>query len=123
MRNEEEIPFGRGIAQSIIFDSGSAQAFRSFIVATREARKVSGDALSAAKCKVKAESHEDFSAAVSVSKLFAYQGSIIKKGSTPKYSKMNTTFNTDKPQSFQTPNVLENSSQILKEPNRSSRSN
>ena len=47
---------------------------------------------------------------------------MIKQGSTPNYSKMNPTYNTDKPQSFQTSNTLENSSQILKEPNHFSQS-
>ena len=36
---------------------------------------------------------------------------------------MNPTCNTDKTQSFQTPNALENISQSLKEPNHFSRSN
>ena len=46
---------------------------------------------------------------------------MIDQGSTSKDYKMNPTCNTDKPQSFQTPNALENSSQKFKEPNHFSR--
>ena len=75
MRNDKEIPFVRRIAQFIIADSGSAQAFRSFRVATTPERKVFDDYLSAAKCKAQAESHEAIAAAVAASKLVADQGS------------------------------------------------
>ena len=49
MKNDEELPFDRRIAQYIIADSSYAQSFRSFRVATRAARKVINDALSEAK--------------------------------------------------------------------------
>ena len=117
MRNDKELPFGRRISQFIIDDSGSAQAFRYFIVATSPARKVFDDALSSAKCKAKAESHETVAAVVDASKLVADQGSMINQGYTKKDSKTNPTCNTDKPQPFQNPNVIENNSQSLKEPN------
>ena len=71
IQNDKELPFGRRIAQFIISDSGSAQAFRSFRVATRAARKVFYDALSAAKCKSQAEAHEAVAAAVAESKIVA----------------------------------------------------
>ena len=73
---------------------------------TKVARKVFDDVLSADNCKVQVESHEFVDAAVSASKLVADQGSMIKLGSTPKNYKMNPTCNTDKLQSFQTPNAL-----------------
>ena len=117
MQNDEELPFGRRISQFIIADSCSSQAFRSLRMVTMAARKVFNDALSAVKYKAQAEAHESVSAAVVASKVVVHQGSMIDKGYTPKYSRMNPTFNTDKPQSFQNPNFLENSSQILKEPN------
>ena len=98
MRNDKEIPFGRRIAQFNTADSGSAQSFRSFRVATRAAIKVFDDALRAAKCKSQAESHNSVAAAVSVSKLVADQGYIIDQGSTPKDPKMNPNCNTDKHQ-------------------------
>ena len=98
MRNDEEIPFGKRIAQFIISDSGSAQAFRYFRVATRSAIKLFDDTLSSAKCKVQAESHEAVAAAVVASKLVADQGSMIDQGSNPEYSKINPTCNTDKTQ-------------------------
>ena len=79
--------------------------------------------MSAAKCKSQAEAHEVVAAAVAASKLVADMGSMIKIGSTTKDSKMNPTCNTDKPQSFQTPNALENISQKFKEPNHFSQSN
>ena len=123
MQNDKEPPFGRRIAQFIIADSGYAQPFRSFRVETRSARKVFDDALRAAKCKAQAESHETVAAAVASSKLVADQGSMIEQGSTIKDYKMNPTCNTDKPQSFQTPNALENISQNLKEPNNFIQSN
>ena len=123
MKNDEELPFDRRIAQYIIADSGYAQSFRSFRVATRAARKVINDALSEAKWKAQDESHEAIAAEVAASELVSDQGFMIKQGSTPKYPKTNTTCNTDKPQSFQTPNALENSSQNLKEPNHFGRSN
>ena len=98
MRNDEELPFGRIIDQFVIADSGSIQAFRYFIVATRSAIKLFDDTLSAAKCKSQAEAHESVAAAVAASKLVSGQVSIIKQGSTPKYYKMNSTCNNDKPQ-------------------------
>ena len=98
MRNDEELTFGIIIYQFIIADSDFSQAFRSFRVATRSARKLFDDDLSAAKCKDQAEGHEAVSAAVAASKLVVNQGSMIKLGSTPKDSKMNPTCNTDKPQ-------------------------
>ena len=98
MLNDEELPFGRRIAQFIISDSGSAQAFRSFRVTTRAARKAFNDYLSAAKCKTQDESHEAVAAAVVASKLVADQGSMIDQGSNPEYSKINPTCNTDKTQ-------------------------
>ena len=117
MRNDKEFPFGIIISQFIISDSGSAQVFRSFRVATRSERKVFDDYLIVAKCKSQAEAHEAVAAAVAASKLVSDQVSIIELGSISKYSKTNTTCITDKTQSFQTPNTLENSSQNLKEPN------
>ena len=95
--NDEELPFGRRIAQSIISDSGSAQAFGSFRVEARAARKVFDDAFSAVKCKAQAESDETIAAVVAESKLFADQFSMIEQGSTTKDSKINSTCNTDKP--------------------------
>ena len=100
MRNDKEIPFVRRIAQFIIADSGSAQAFRSLIMSTREPREVFDDALSAAKCKSQAEYHKSVAAAFAASKLVADQVYLIKQGSTPKYSKMNPTCNTDNPNNF-----------------------
>ena len=123
MWNDKELPFGRIIAQFIISDSDSAQAFRSFRVATRATRKVFDDALIESKCKAKSEAHEAVADAVAASESVANQGYMIDKGSTPKDPKMNPTCNTDKPQSFQTPNALENISQDLKEPNHFSQSN
>ena len=90
---------------------------------TRTARKLVNDALSAAKCKAQDEAHEAVAAAVTESTLVADQGSMIKIGYTPKNSKMNPTCDTEKPQSVQTPNSLENSSQNVKEPNQFSQSN
>ena len=98
MRNDEELPFGRIIDQFVIADSGSIQAFRYFIVATRSAIKLFDDTLSAAKCKSQAEAHESVAAAVAASKLVADKGSIIEIGSTPKDPKTNTTCNTVRPQ-------------------------
>ena len=92
-------------------------------MATRATRKVFDDYLCAAKCKAQSEAHEAVASVVAASKLVSDQVYMIWKGSTPKDSKMNPTFNTDKPQSFQTPNALENISQILKEPNNFSRFN
>ena len=123
MWNDKELSFGRRISQFIISDSGSAQAFRSFRVATRAEIKLFNDAFIASKCKAQAEAREAVLPAVAASKLVSDEGSMIKIGSTPKYSKMNPTYYTDKPQSFQTPNALENSSQNLKEPNHFSQSN
>ena len=71
MLNDEELPFGIIIAQFIIADSGSAQSFKYFRVATRSARKVFDDAFGAAKCKSQAESHEAVDATVEASKLVA----------------------------------------------------
>ena len=88
-----------------------------------EARKVFDDALSAAKYKAHTKSHESVADTVAASKLVSDQVSMIQLGSTPKDSKMNPTCNTDNPQSFQTPNSLENISQKFKEPNHFSRSN
>ena len=79
--------------------------------------------MSEAKYKAQAESREAVATAVATSKLFSNQGYMIDIGSTPKYSKINCTYNTDKPQSYQTPNELENSSQNLKKQNHFSRSN
>ena len=76
-------------------------------MSTRALRKLSYDDFSADKCKDQAESHEDVAAEFAASKLFADQGSMIKQGATPKGSKMNPTYNTNKPQSFQTANSLE----------------
>ena len=67
-------------------------------MATRAARKLFDDSLSAAKCKSQAEAHEYVAAAVAASKLVSGQVSIIKQGSTPKDYKINSTCNTDKPQ-------------------------
>ena len=92
-------------------------------MATRAARKLFDDSLSAAKCKSQAEAHAAVSAEVAVSKVVADQGSMIKLCSNPKDYKMNTTCNTDKRLSFQTPNALENISQNLKVPNHFSQSN
>ena len=83
-------------------------------MATRTARKVFDYSLSGSKCKSQVEAHEVVAAAVAASKLVADQGSMIEQVSTTKDSKMNPTCNTDKPQSFQTPNALENISQNLK---------
>ena len=123
MRNDKEIPFGRRTAQFIIADSGSALEFRYLRLATMTARKVFDSALSAAKYKAHTKSHESVADTVAASKLVSDEGSMIKIGSTPKYSKMNPTYYTDKPQSFQTPNALENSSQRLKGKNHFSWSN
>ena len=90
---------------------------------TRAARELSDDALCESKCKAQAESHEAVDASVAASKLVADQGFMIYKCSTPKDSKMNTTCCTNKPQSFQTYNSLENSSQSFEEPNHFSQSN
>ena len=117
MRNDKEIPFGRRTAQFIIADSGSAQIFKSFRVATISSRKVFDDAFSADKFKAQAEAHEAVAATVVESKLVADQGSMIKQGSTPHDSNTNPTYNTDKPLSFQTTNARENISQKLKETN------
>ena len=77
MKNYKELPFCRRIDQFIISDSGSAQVFRSFRVATRSAIKLFDDALSAAKCKDQDEAHDSVAAAVAASKLVSDQGSII----------------------------------------------
>ena len=69
MLNDKELHFGRRIAQFIIADSGSAQAFRAFILVTRASRKLFYDALSVAKCKAQNESHEAVASAVGESKL------------------------------------------------------
>ena len=114
MLNDEELPFVRIMAQFNISNSGSAQVFRYFRVATRAARKGFDDDLSADKCKAQAEAHEAVAATVAASKLVADKSSMIEIRSTPKDSKMNPTYNTDRPQSFQTPNALENSSTKLK---------
>ena len=66
MRNYEELPFGRRIPQFIIANSGYAQEFRSFGVATRAERKVFDYALSAAKFKSHSEAHEAVASAVAV---------------------------------------------------------
>ena len=92
-------------------------------MATRTERKVFDDALSAAKCKAQADAHEAVASAVASSTLFADKSSMIAQGSTRKDSKLNSTCNTNKTQSFQTPNELENSSQNLKEPNHFSQQN
>ena len=114
MLNDKEPPFGRGISQFIISDSSSAQALRYSRVTTRAAIKLFDDTLSVDNCNSQAESREVSAAAVAASKLVSDRGSIIEQGSTSKDSKMNPTCNTDKPQSFQTPNALENLSQNLK---------
>ena len=75
-------------------------------MATRAARKVSNDALSAAKCKAQDEYHEAVAAAVAASRLVADKGFMIKQVCTSNNPKTNTTCNTDKPQSFQTPHAL-----------------
>ena len=93
MLNDKEIHFGRRIAQFIISDSGYSQVFRSFIVATREARKVFDDTLSVAKCKAQAEVHDSVATAGSASKSVADQGYMLEQGYTPKDSRMNPTFN------------------------------
>ena len=64
MLNDEELPFGIIIAQFIIADSGSAQSFKYFRVATRSSRKVFDDAFSADKFKAQAEAHEAVAATV-----------------------------------------------------------
>jgi len=58
MRNDEELPFGRRIAEFTTADPGSAQAFRNFTAATTAARKVYDDALTAFKSKAQLEAHE-----------------------------------------------------------------
>ena len=67
-------------------------------MATRAARKIFNDALSEAKCKTQAESHEAVAAAFVASKLVADEGFMIDQGSTTKDSKINPTCNTYKPQ-------------------------
>ena len=95
MQNDKELPFCRRIAQFIIADSGSAQAFRYFRVARREARKAFDDALSEAKCKDQDEAHAAFDTAVTASELVADQGSMTELGYTRKDSRVNPTCNTD----------------------------
>ena len=112
MRNDKELPFGRGIYQFIIDDSGSAQAFRYFIVATRAARKSFDDAFNVANCKAQAEAHEYISDAVAASKSFSDKDSMIKKGYTPNDFKKNPTFNTNNPNHFKPPMHLKISVKI-----------
>ena len=67
-------------------------------MATRAARKLFDDALSAAKCKDQAEAYEAVASAAAASKLVADQGFMIELGSTQKYSRINPNCNNDKPQ-------------------------
>ena len=69
----------------------------------RASRKWFDDDLSADKCKSRVESHEAVAATVTASQLVADQVSMIKIGSTPKYSNINPTCNTDKPNHFKPP--------------------
>lgn len=58
MRNDEELPFGRRIAEYAVADPGSAQSFRSFIAATKAIRNLYDDALKYGKIKAQVEAHE-----------------------------------------------------------------